>query len=118
MASWPSNLPQKFSGDGTYQELPADIVLRTAMDAGITKTRRRMTIGEDRVSGTILLNEEQAFAFSLFFKGACASGANPFTGSLGRLGVIQTFLFEEVPTLQHIGGTMWQLNMKLKVLNA
>lgn len=115
MATWPSTLPQSFSGDGDYQETPESTVLRTAMDTGITKVRRRQTRGESRVSGTMRMSAAQVADFVFFFQTTIKGGSLAFTGTLGRLGTLSTYIFAEDPTIQHLGGYEYQVSMRLTV---
>lgn len=116
MATWPGSLPQSLEGGGSYQETPEVTVLRTSMDTGITKMRRRQTRGESKISGTMLLTTSQVSAFISFFQDTIKGGSLAFTGSLGRLGTLSTYIFSEEPTVRHLGGQTYQLDMKLTVL--
>ena len=44
---WPATLPQEILAEGYEEGLP-DVLVRTKMDAGPDKVRRRATAGEDR----------------------------------------------------------------------
>lgn len=116
MATWPGSLPQSFDGGGDYQETPEMTVLRTTMDTGITKMRRRQTRGEARVSGTMTMTTEQVASFVSFFQETIKGGSLAFTGSLGRLGTLSTYIFAENPAIQHLGGRIYQVNLRLTVL--
>lgn len=116
MATWPFTLPQTFAAGGDYQEIPGTTALRTTMDAGITKIRRRQTRAESRVQGSILLTTAQAAQFMFFYETTLKGGSLSFSGSLTRGGTLQNYFFPEEPTIQHLGGDIYQLNMRLVVL--
>lgn len=116
MAAWPFTLPQTFSAGGDYQEIPGTTVVRTTMDTGVTKIRRRQTRSESRMQGSILLTTAQAEQFMFFYETTLKGGSLSFSGSLGRTGALQNYFFPEEPTIQHFGGDIYQLNMRLTVL--
>lgn len=116
MATWPFTLPQTFSAGGDYQEIPGTTALRTTMDTGVTKIRRRQTRSESRMQGSILLTTYQAEQFMLFYEETLKGGSLSFSGNLGRSGITQNYYFPEEPTIQHLGGDVYQLNMRLVVL--
>ena len=74
---WPSSLPQRPTVGG-YQERFADTVLRTAMETGAAKTRRRFTAAPRQVEVTFRVNAAQAAIFKSFFEETTAGGALPF----------------------------------------
>lgn len=86
------------------------------MDTGVTKVRRRQTRSESFVQGTMLLTSTQAETFMTFFQDTLRGGSIVFNGALTRTGVTQTYLFPEEPTLNHIGGMIYQLSMRLIVM--
>lgn len=116
MASWPDTLPQSFDGTGTYSESPEPTVLRTAMDSGVVKLRRRQTRSEVRVSGTMRLTGAQVGIFIPWFQDTLKGGANAFTAQLTLSGSSQPFQFVEEPSINHVAGDVFQLSMKLLVL--
>ena len=116
MAVWPASLPQSFQGGGDYQETPENTVLRSAMDAGVIKVRRRQTRAMSRMSGTMYLTAVQAGDFITFFQDTVKGGSIAFTGSLGRSGLNQLYQFVEEPTLSHVGGDTYSISMTLLVL--
>lgn len=116
MATWPSTLPRSFEGGGDYQEIPEMTVIRTTMDTGITKIRRRQTRGESKVNGAMLMTTAQVASFVTFFQETVKGGSIAFSGTLGRLGIIQTYIFAEEPNIRHLGGDIYQIDMRLTVL--
>jgi hypothetical protein len=99
VATWPVTLPQTFAAGGDYQEIPGTTVLRTTMDAGVTKIRRRQTRSESRMQGSMLLTTAQAAQFMLFYETTLKGGSLSFSGNLGRIGTVQNYFFPEEPTI-------------------
>ena len=66
MASWPTTLPSpKLSG---YKLTPLDQVIRTDMEGGNTRTRRRTTARVDKFAVAFDFNETQMAAFRAWYE--------------------------------------------------
>lgn len=116
MVAWPDTLPQSFDGTGSYQETPEPTTLRTAMDTGVVKLRRRTTRSEIRVSGTMYITGDQAEIFIGWFQDTIKGGSLAFTAQLTLSAATRVFQFVEEPNINHVGGDVFQLSMKLLVL--
>jgi hypothetical protein len=72
---------------GTYVEEPANNVLRTDMDVGPAKTRRRTTTGADRMAFDLNLTAANITTLMSFYRTTCYGGSlafnfvHPRTGS-------------------------------------
>jgi len=77
MPSWPGTLPQYFNIAG-YSEEPADNAIRTPMETGDVKIRRRFTGQYDIISGTIDMSATQFEAFKLFWRDDLKDGSLAF----------------------------------------
>jgi hypothetical protein len=75
MAVWPVTLPQKFQQDGFVDTEPNTFV-KTEMDAGPPKIRRRFTATHRPVSGSMIMTSTQKAALRTFYQ---TYGAMPFT---------------------------------------
>jgi len=75
--SWPDTLPVTLLMDGLSAKRKTSVV-RTAMDAGPEKMRRRYTASVKTFSGKMLLNKNQLIELDLFFKTALADGVLRF----------------------------------------
>ena len=64
MATWPSDLPQYFEAD-SYSYEPGSGVIRTAMDAGPPKVRRRFTAVYNIHRGAMVMSRTQ---FTTYFQ--------------------------------------------------
>lgn len=77
MPAWPATLPQYVFAQG-YEETFPDEVLRTQMDAGPAKVRRRFTAGTRPFSVQVPLTATQVADFDSFFLNDIAAGALSF----------------------------------------
>ena len=64
MATWPSDLPQYFEAD-SYSYEPGSGVIRTQMDAGAPKVRRRFTAVYNIHRGAMVMSRTQ---FTTYFQ--------------------------------------------------
>ena len=72
MGSWPSTLPSpQYAG---YAISPVDKVVRSEMDGGNTKSRKRFTSAPDKISCSVQLTHEQFMEFRTWYESA--TGAN------------------------------------------
>ncbi|MFN8728100.1 MAG: hypothetical protein ACK5XB_21435 [Rhodospirillales bacterium] len=74
---WPSSLPQRPTVGG-YQERFAETVLRTAMDAGAAKLRRRFTAAPRQIELTFRMTAAQVAVLRSFYEETTGGGALPF----------------------------------------
>lgn len=77
-AVWPASLPQRVLVEG-YNRTPAQTALRTKMDAGPAKMRRRFSAGSKPVKAKIRINAEQVQTLEGFFEDTLKGGVLPFT---------------------------------------
>lgn len=91
MASWPTTLPAiNLAG---YTLSPVDQSIRTDMESGAARARRRTAARNDKISPTWLMTDAQFAIFRAWFEDAstgAAGGANWFTIStaIGTGGVV------------------------------
>lgn len=76
-AVWPPGLPQS-PRLSDLEEDPPNLVVRTAMDAGPAKVRRRFTAGYTTWSMSLVLTRTQRSLLLDFFLGTCEGGALAF----------------------------------------
>ncbi len=110
---WPSSLPQRPTVGG-YQERFADTVLRTAMETGAAKTRRRFTAAPRQIEMTFRVNAAQAAILKTFFEETTAGGALPFDWMHPREGTSAEFRFVEAPRVSAVTGTLFSIAIKLE----
>lgn len=78
---WPAALPQDFQIKNYLEVLP-DVVVRTKMDAGPDKVRRRLTQNTRPVKHSMVLTDTQYVALASFFLNDCQGGALAFTWNI------------------------------------
>ena len=81
MPVWPAALPQDFQIDGYGETLP-DVTIRTKMDAGPAKVRRRFTANVRPIKCKLKVTDTQYVALASFFQNDCAGGALSFTWNI------------------------------------
>ena len=77
MSEWPATLPQNLLIDG-FSKSPANLMIRSQMDAGPAKVRRRFTAGVKPIQGEIKLTEAQLDTFKTFFNDTLIGGTLRF----------------------------------------
>ena len=75
---WPAELPQQLFVNG-YSQSFAETTIKSDMDAGPAKVRRRFTAGVEPVSGTMLLTETQLGYLRTFFVDTLLGGSLRFS---------------------------------------
>ena len=118
MPNWPSSLPAlQWVG---YQETLPDGTLRTQMDAGPAKVRRRFTAAVRPVKGQISTNEAGVAALESFYLVDCNGGATSFVWSLARAGGPQNvnFRFTKPPVISPAadGNGRYLVALELEIL--
>jgi hypothetical protein len=96
MATWPASLPQSLQVTG-FQESYQNQVLRSEMEAGPPKQRRRFSATTDKVAGQIIVTKAQLSTFNSFWDGDIAGGAlafdwqHPITGNPASMRFVEPF---------------------------
>lgn len=81
--TWPTSLPQALL-TRNYKETAPNLVIRTQMDAGPAKVRRRFTAGIRAIEGLLVLDEDQLAVLDNFFLSDCQGGALSFSWTYQR----------------------------------
>lgn len=115
-AVWPASLPQRPLGEG-FAEQPANLVVRTPMDVGPAKVRRRATAGVGRLQMAFRLSASQLATFRTFLHADLQDRALPFSWVHPVTGVAGWFRIVEQPIWEPIsGGLAWKLTLVLELL--
>lgn len=120
--SWPSGLPDKVLREGYEEAAPANI-LRTSMDKGPAKVRRRTTSNVRRFQVRMELDalNNEVETFDDFVMNTLKGGSLKFDWTHPRTGTSVEFRFI-VPTgeppfrLTNVGGTNYQASFSLEIL--
>lgn len=113
MPSYPAELPSpQISG---YSEGTANLVIRSQMDQGPAKTRKRFTAGVKPVTmQTPPYTLEQVDIFDEWFRDEIASGASTFTMKNPRTNTTETFRFVNNPSYPASGDKLFIIRMELE----
>ena len=112
MAIWPETLPQKPKQDN-YQENPPNLVIRTQMDAGPAKVRRRYTAGVRPFTWVQDFTEAQLAILDAFYLTNCALA---FTFPHPRAESNISARFIEPPSYRPGSGVYYMVEMKLEAM--
>jgi len=113
---WPISLPQRPLADG-YSEQPPNLVVRSPMDVGPAKVRRRTTAGVTRLQMAFHLTPAQLATFRGFLANDIQDRALAFTWAHPVTGVVGTFRIAEQPTFEAIAnGLAWRIAVVFEML--
>jgi hypothetical protein len=102
MATWPVSLPSYFMQGGYSEMLPKNII-KTKMEIGPPKMRRRSTTGPRPISGQLHMDAAQVVTFETFFESTLLSGSLRFDWVNPRTRTAKEFRFVDPPTYAAMG---------------
>lgn len=114
-AAWPGTLPQDVLVAG-YAEQPPDLALRTQMDIGPAKLRRRQTAAPRPLKVTVGLTRAQVATLDAFYLTDLAGGTLSFTWVHPRTLAGVTFRFVSRPGYVPESGASWLADLDLEIL--
>lgn len=115
MASWPASLPPTPLAAG-YADTPPDNVLRTQMDAGPAKLRRRTTAAVRPLVAPLLLTSAQVATLDTFYSSTLEDGALAFDWTHPRTGAAISCRFLQPPAYGDPNGDLFFVTCQLEVL--
>ena len=115
MATWPVGVPDDPLVNG-YQEQFPNTLVRTQMDAGAAKVRRRFTAGVWPMKANFPLTKTQLDTFTTFYRTTLQDGALSFDWTHPRTLATVTCRFVEPPTIEPLGASMWTVSTSIEVL--
>lgn len=113
---WPSALPQVLRLDGLAGQKKNNVI-RTQMDAGPQKQRRRYTIQSKYFEGSIICTEAQRQFLESWFDNTLGGGALRFTMKDPQTLLLSEFRFRETYREESVNG-LWKITLPLEKLNA
>ena len=116
MAAWPTTLPDPLASG--YQVAPVDPVIRTDMESGAGRARRRTLARNDRVTLGWTFSDAQMATFRTWLDADAAGGANWFTVRLllGTGGATTVDArFTKVPQFAFNGNKVWSVSAEVEV---
>ena len=120
MADWPATIPWEFLTDGASGGF-GDNALRSSMDVGPAKLRRRSTAAPDRFTGDLLITATQYGYIDTFYKTTLGYGALPFDGLHPVTGAAAEMQFLAPPACRPTdsfsgGERIWIATLQLEIL--
>lgn len=117
---WPAGLPQA-PQVARYSQVDQDRTVRTAMDVGPAKVRRRTTAAIETCEIELRLTRAQVAAFKAFFRDYVQAGAIPFEWKHHETGNIVDYRFIGPPTTSPLasrqdGTEHWTATFQLEVM--
>lgn len=114
--TWPASLPQEPLVEGFIEQAP-NTLIRSQMEAGPAKVRRRFTSGPRNFDCQLYLSPAQVETLDGFYVSTLAGGALSFDWKHPRTQAAVTFRFIEPPSYKPVKrGAAWQASLRLEVL--
>lgn len=110
-AVWPVSLQQKLNESG-FGISHGDTTIRSDMDIGPAKVRRRFTRGIDNISGSIWLTTSEYTTFRYFYDTTLNGGVNRFEFNHPIDGTLKEYRFSSPPKYTSIGGGKFSVSMQ------
>src|SRR5690606_14120210 len=114
MSTWPATLPAPLNGG--FRELWPNNIIRTQMDKGPPKVRRRTTANVATLQMQFLMSTAQVSTLETFFQGDAAYGAAAFDFTHPRTGSTVSCRFTRPPEFGTTNGAYWPVSVELEVL--
>ncbi len=114
MPVWPTSLPQSPLQD-SYRETAADNTIRTTMEQGPAKLRRRATSAVSKLAIGFILSPAQMNTLQSFYTSGTSGGIIPFTFPHPRTGNSVSCRMTAPPSIAAIGG-YFKVALEMEVL--
>lgn len=116
MATWPASLPQSFMFDG-FSEQKDSQVLRTGMDSGPPKQRRKFSAAGVQLKGRMFMDDTQVTTLEAFFDNTLFGGSIEFDFPHPRTGatVIVVFPAGVHPIYTAVDDSHFYVDLQLEV---
>lgn len=116
MASWPSSLPEDLLIDGYSETLP-DTTIRSNMEVGPAKVRRRISYNVTPVEGRIFVSTNQVASFTAFYNDDLGGGSLAFSMTHPRTDVMSNFRFTSSPKITADNSSnYWFIDLNLEII--
>ena len=115
--TWPVSLPQVMRLDGLSGKKKSNVI-RTTMDAGPAKARRRYSVTTKTFEGSVILNGTQRAILESWHDNTLGNGALRFTMKDPQTLKVCEFRFTDDYTEDQSGDGLWIINLPLEKMNA
>jgi hypothetical protein len=113
--AWPTGFPASFLYDGSSERWAENIV-RSSMEVGPAKVRRRSTAGVRRITLEQNLTKTQVATMQTYYETTCAHGSLSATIADPRTGSNIEVRFVTPPTIAVIGYEIYRIRYDFEVL--
>jgi hypothetical protein len=113
--TWPPTLQDKLNEEA-FSFTHGETKLRSDMDVGPAKVRRRYTKSVDPISCTIDVTQGEYSDFDYFYRTTLNGGVNQFTFDHPITGVPTDFRIVGTPQTRSIGGGNFRVSMQWEIL--
>jgi hypothetical protein len=113
--TWPPSL-QDYVNEDNFGLKYGDTVLRSDMDVGPAKVRRRFTKGVDTMSISINLTTAQYTTFTNFYDITLNGGVKTFNLNHPITGILTEFRSAQTPDIRSLGGGQFRASWNLEIL--
>lgn len=113
LIDWPEGLPTAPQVDSYEEKLP-DNLIRTQMDSGPGKTRRRSTVDNRKFTMSFLYTAAQVEVLEAFILDDLAGGVYQFNFPHPRTGVMMNARFSALPVLAALGGLEYVVKVEME----
>lgn len=114
MTDWPTTLPPPQLS--SFQETPPNNLIRTGMDVGPDKVRRRTTADVRAITFVLALSKAEVAILDAFYNTTTFSGLEPFNIEHPRTEATVVARFVEPPQYQEREGVVYMVNISLEIL--
>lgn len=112
--TWPTGLPAYVLQQGYGEDLQ-DQVLRTPMDGGAMKARRRFTARFDTIDVRLMMTAAQVVTFETFYYSTLAGGVEPFDWTHPRKQTAVTMKIASKVKVSPADGDNYVVSFKVEV---
>lgn len=114
MAVWPATLPKP--SPENYQEVMPDNAIRTDMEIGPAKVRKRGTSATTKYQMTFEMDNTDVNTLETFFTTTTNDGTDTFTMDDPRNGTTETFRFVNAPQTFALTGVWFRVTVNMEKL--
>jgi hypothetical protein len=115
MAAWPESLPQKPLNAG-YSEGFSNTSIKSSMDVGPAKVRRRISAGVMEHNMQFLMTATQVGTFKTFYETTILAGSVSFTWNHPRTGTSGTWRIKSSPKITKESGDFYIVPLEMELL--
>ncbi len=113
--TWPALLPLVPEQEGYGEKWP-DNKVRTSVDVGPPKVRKRSTAGVKELNCVYYLTPDQVTILETFYQDTSGYGSIPFDWNHPRTGAPITVRFKDQPKISPVGGNEWRAELTVEVI--